>query len=206
MYKEQKQQMMQSEKKQEIQTNLTPAIFVPIDLEASLGTLRDDVKNDTKDNSNSSSMLKPYPISETDHEIRDRKRLDDESVDWCSTLAVNSPPSTSSGMEHTPLIENTDQQSMMEVTVDDFVLSAEEAGSLTDCDLDARTIQDDDFWETPVQVASSTPWIHPSDNITKMASVPFSVTFANQDPYIADIDGDNELTDAAPIRSVDMEW
>ena len=149
-------------------------------------------------------MLKPYPISETDHEIRDRKRLDDESVDWCSTLAVNSPPSTSSVMENTPLIENTDQQSMMEVTVDDFVLSAEEAGSLTDYDLDARTIQDDGFWESSVQIAS-TPWIHSSDTGT-MASVPFSVTFANQEPFIDDIDEHNGLADAAPIRSIDMEW
>jgi len=249
---------MQSVKKQEIQFDLTPAIFTAMDLEASLGTLGriedfgdkkkkmreqllslsslphtscpccvqwensckrtnmtrtsaqtpflKEVRNDTKDISNnsgsSSLMLKPYPISETDHEIRDRERLH-ESVDWSSSLVVNSPPSISV-MDQTSSIENADQQSMMEVTVDDFVLSAEEAGSLTDYDLDARTIQDDGFWESSVQIAS-TPWIHSSDTGT-MASVPFSVTFANQEPFIDDIDEHNGLADAAPIRSIDMEW
>ena len=85
--------------------------------------------------------------------------------------------------------------------MDDFVLSAEEAGSLTD--LDARTIQDESFWETPVQVASTLSM--DADDDEMMASVPFSVTISSQDPCIDDIN-DDELTDAAPIRSVDMEW
>lgn len=83
--------------------------------------------------------------------------------------------------------------------MDDFVLSAEEAGSLTD--LDARTIQDEDFWETPVQVARSLSMN--TTDVEMITAVPFSVTFSSQDPCIDDID---KLTDAAPIRSVDMEW
>lgn len=134
-------------------------------------------------------------MSETDVEIRERKRLND-SVDWSNGIVVNSPPTTSMNDG-----ANADQESMMEVTVDDFVLSAEEARSVTD--LDATTIQDDDFWETPVQVATNLS-MNPAD-VQMMSSVPFSVTFSSQDP-IDDLDNDDELTDAAPIRSVDMEW
>lgn len=143
------------------------------------------------------SLLKPYPISETDDEIKERNRLT-EAVDWSNGLEVNTPPQTSMNAA-----ESADQQSMMEVTVDDFVLSAEEAGSLAD--LDGRTIQDDpnSFWESPAHVVTKM-CMNVSD-IDMMASVPFSVTFSSQDPGMADIEND-ELTDAAPIRSVDMEW
>ena len=227
------------------------SIFVPIDLEASLGKIEDsnerkrkanqegptspsspqehktaeslqlphskclrigvtrtssrtpfvtEVENEATKSGNSSLLLKPYPISEGDAEISERKRLN-ESIDWRNGLVVNSP-STSSINPLTSPSENADQQSMMEVTVDDFVLSAEEARSVTD--LDATTIQDDDFWETPVRIANTLS-INVED-ASMMASVPFSVTFSSQDPCIDDLDNDDELTDAAPIRSVDMEW
>lgn len=150
--------------------------------------------------SNSSSILKPYPISETDDEIRECKRLN-EYVDWSNGLVVNSPP-TASITPCASTNDNADQQSMMEVTVDDFVLSAEEAVSITE--LDASTIQDEGFWETPVQVATSLSM--DTSKVEMMTSVPFSVTFSSQDPCIHDIDDKDQLTDAAPIRSVDMEW
>jgi hypothetical protein len=158
-----------------------------------------EVENSTR-KSSSSLLLKPYPISETDIELSERKRLN-ESVDWSNGLVTNSPPIPSINAPSTSA-ENADQQSMMEVTVDDFVLSAEEAGSLTD--LDARTIQDEDFWETPVQVATSLSMN--ATDVEMITAVPYSVTFSSQDPCIDEIDNENELTDAAPIRSVDMEW
>lgn len=86
--------------------------------------------------------------------------------------------------------------------MDDFVLSAEEAGSLTD--LDARTIQDEGFWETPVRIATSLSM--DAADVEMMSTVPLSVTFSSQNPGIDDIDNEDELTDAAPIRSADMEW
>ncbi len=147
--------------------------------------------------------LKPYPISESDAEISERKRLA-ESVDWRNGLVVKSPPIGASVDQSTSTPENADQQSMMEVTVDDFVLSAEEARSVTD--LDATTIQDDGFWETPVQVANTLS-MSATDVNRMISSVPFSVTFSSQeDPCIDDLDNEDELADAAPIRSTDMEW
>lgn len=86
--------------------------------------------------------------------------------------------------------------------MDDFVLSAEEAVSLTD--LDTNTIQDDDFWETPVR--NTTSLSMDTNNIEMLSTIPFSVTFCSQDTSLDEINDENELTDAAPIRSVDMEW
>lgn len=231
-------------------SNMSSSIFIPIDLEASLGRIEDsngrkrkatqeqpasssspqdhdsidnfqsphskcsrsgvtrtssrtpfvtEVENDSRKRS-ISLLLKPYPISETDDELMERKRLN-ESVDWSSGLVAKSLPTTSISASASSA-ENADQQSMMEVTVDDFVLSAEEAGSLTD--LDARTIQDEDFWETPVQVATSLSMN--TTDVEMINAVPLSVTFSCEDPGIDDIDNEDELTDAAPIRSVDMEW
>lgn len=239
---------MPSVNQQGTSSTMSSSIFIPIDLEASLGRIEDANERKRKDmqeerpsssssqdhNStenpqythtkcsrtgitrtssrtpfvkevdnnkrNNTVMLKPYPISEADDEIRERKRLR-ESVDWSNGLVVNSPPTTSIDASASAA-ENADQQSMMEVTVDDFVLSAEEAGSLTD--LDARTIQDEGFWETPVQAATSLSM--DTADVEMMSVVPFSVTFSSQDSRINDIDNDDELTDAAPIRSVDMEW
>eukprot|EP00533_Pseudo-nitzschia_delicatissima_P006072 CAMPEP_0116100814 /NCGR_PEP_ID=MMETSP0327-20121206/12480_1 /TAXON_ID=44447 /ORGANISM="Pseudo-nitzschia delicatissima, Strain B596" /LENGTH=225 /DNA_ID=CAMNT_0003592739 /DNA_START=86 /DNA_END=763 /DNA_ORIENTATION=- len=225
---------------------MNSSIFIPIDLEASLGKIEDASErkrkasqeqtsspssrqengtmggiqsparagvtrtssrtpflteggDETRKNGSSNSLLKPYPISESHAEISERKRLTD-AVDWSNGLVVNSPPTTSVNAPGSSS-ENADQQSMMEVTVDDFVLSPEEAKSVTD--MDAMTIQDEDFWETPVQVANTLS-MNASD-VGMMTSVPFSVTFSSQDP-IDDLDNDDELTDAAPIRSVDMEW
>lgn len=218
------------------------SIFVPIDLEASLGRIEDtnerkrkasqdhstspssqqhetkclrtgvtrtssrtpffSMSDDEKNKDGCNNLLKPYPISESNAEISERKRLS-ESVDWRNGLVANSPPSGSvNHSASTP--ENADQQSMMEVTVDDFVLSAEEARSVTD--LDATTIQDDGFWETPVQVANTLS-MSATDVNHMIASIPFSVTFSSQeDPCIDEIDNEDELADAAPIRSTDMEW
>lgn len=213
---------------------MNSSIFVPIDLEASLGRIEDSNERKrkasqehptspsshpqetkclrtgmtrtssrtpfvAKTEEGGNKELKPYPISETDAEINERKRLS-ESVDWRNGLVVNSPPTVSANHSAaTP--ENADQQSMMEVTVDDFVLSAEEARSVTD--LDATTIQDDGFWETPVQVANTLS-MSPTDVNRMISSIPFSVTFSSQeDPCIDDLDNED---DAAPIRSTDMEW
>lgn len=231
---------------------MNSSIFVPIDLEASLGKIEDSnerkrkataqrptsptssqhrqitesaglpydkvvrtgvtrtssrtpfvTENENEKNkTGGSSLLKPYPMSESDAEIKERKRLK-ESVDCSNGLSANSPATTSVNTAASTS-ENADQQSMMEVTVDDFVLSAEEARSVTD--LDTTTIQDNRFWETPVQVANTLSMS--ADDVNGMiASVPFSVTFSSQkDPCIDEFDNEDELTDAAPIRSTDMEW
>eukprot|EP00535_Pseudo-nitzschia_heimii_P003099 CAMPEP_0197173042 /NCGR_PEP_ID=MMETSP1423-20130617/101_1 /TAXON_ID=476441 /ORGANISM="Pseudo-nitzschia heimii, Strain UNC1101" /LENGTH=232 /DNA_ID=CAMNT_0042621787 /DNA_START=98 /DNA_END=793 /DNA_ORIENTATION=+ len=232
---------------------MNQSIFIPIDLEASLGRIEDSNERKRKANeehpSSSSpnentpienlesppskcsrsgitrtssrtpflsatddrrrhrgntSLLKPYPISETDDEIRERKRLRD-SIDWSGGFVANSPPNSPPSTSDTNSVlrpENSDVQSMMEVTVDDFVLSAEEAVSLTD--LDSGTIQDEDFWETPVRVATSLSM--DTSNVEMLSTIPFSVTFCSQDSSLDEIDDENELADAAPIRSIDMEW
>lgn len=144
-----------------------------------------------------SLLSQPYPISETEYEIKERMRL--------TGLMISNTPSQHhklSSIIDVDAAENADQQSMMEVTVDDFVLSAEEASSFTD--LDATTIQEDPngFWNTPVHVATTLSM----DDMNACSTVPFSVTFSsNQDnPYMMD---DEEIcSDASPIRSVDMEW
>eukprot|EP00531_Pseudo-nitzschia_arenysensis_P008440 CAMPEP_0116139244 /NCGR_PEP_ID=MMETSP0329-20121206/13205_1 /TAXON_ID=697910 /ORGANISM="Pseudo-nitzschia arenysensis, Strain B593" /LENGTH=230 /DNA_ID=CAMNT_0003634267 /DNA_START=114 /DNA_END=806 /DNA_ORIENTATION=- len=186
--------------KDEIQPPRSKCIRTGITRTSSRTPFVTEAGDETEKSGKSTSLLKPYPISESDTEIRERKRLT-ESVDWSNGLVVNSPPTTSMNAAASSS-ENADQQSMMEVTVDDFVLSPEEARSVTD--LDNMTIQDQDFWETPVQVAN-TLTMNASD-VGMMNSVPFSVTFSSQDPCIDDLNNEDELADAAPIRSVDMEW
>lgn len=189
--------------------------------------IRSYSRSNSNDSNNSLQLLKPYPISETSDEVKERTRLT-ESVDWSNGLVVNTPPNASSIMNIAESMNNNnsnsnncnnnaDQQSMMEVTVDDFILSAEEAGQAGSLnDLDARTIQDDPvgFWEnTPVQQVATTLSMDTAD-VDMMSSVPFSVTFSmsSQDhpciDHIDDIDDSDGIIadDAAPIRSSDMEW
>ena len=108
--------------------------------------------------------------------------------------------------------------------MDDFVLSAEEASTLTG--LDATTIQENPngFWDTPVHVATTLS-MDRGDTNANACSVPFSVTFPTSflsqyafndgpDPYSMNVSVKEENpilitdvdADASPIRSVDMEW
>ena len=189
---------------------------------------------DDEANAASSNLLKPYPISETVHEITERRRSLNMMGQFASTTASFDDNN-----------QEQDQRSMMEVTVmeeyyaddinvphdDDFVLSAEEAGSMIDESLDTRTIQDDpgSFWEqtTPVVVTttntnrnqntntnqglslstSSLMDAHtssPAENL--MSSVPFSVSFSSSNHHPHDDSFEDETADASPIRSSDMEW
>eukprot|EP00536_Pseudo-nitzschia_multiseries_P011896 jgi/Psemu1/308653/fgenesh1_kg.431_\ len=163
--------------------------------------------------SQNSLLAQPYPISETDDEIKERIRLT-ETGDWSHGLAIGrTPPQNTPTFDNDNVAaENADQQSMMEVTVDDFVLSAAEATSLTD--VDATTIQEDPdgFWDMPVHVVTTLSMDDKGDvDIMNGCSVPYSVTFSNHDhAYMMDNEDGIIITDAdadaSPIRSVDMEW
>jgi hypothetical protein len=188
----------------------------------------------------SSNLLRPYPISETDYEIIERRR----SVNMMGQFV-----STTASFDMNNDQEEQDQRSMMEVTVgmeedqeyyaddinvphnDDFVLSAEEAGSMIDESLDTRTIQDDpgSFWEnTPVIVVTTTTNTNQNQNHglsmssmnmdthttsssehNLLSSVPFSVSFSSSNhhhPHDDSFGEEDETADASPIRSSDMEW
>mmetsp|Transcript_3878 Transcript_3878/g.4302 ORF Transcript_3878/g.4302 Transcript_3878/m.4302 type:complete len:282 (-) Transcript_3878:288-1133(-) len=173
--------------------------------------------NNNANNNNSISLLKPYPISETNGEIIERRRLSESVMGFVST--------SSSFDDITN--DDTDEQSRMEVTVmeeyhedvphnDDFVLSAEENISMNE--LDTGTIQDDpfSFWETPVvdeTKRQQQDHHHLSMEITSdiMSSVPFSVSFSSSSDHYHHHHDDpcaeeDENADASPIRSIDMEW
>jgi hypothetical protein len=184
-----------------------------------------------------SNLLKPYPISETDHEIIERRRLSESANMMGQFVSTTASFDLSNNNNNNTTNDNNDQseqdqRSMMEVTVmedqeyyaddinvphnDDFILSAEEAGSMIDESLDTRTIQDDpgSFWEnTPVIVVTTNQNLSMMDTCTTssehnlMSSVPFSVSFSSSNPHHDDSFGDeDETADASPIRSSDMEW
>eukprot|EP00532_Pseudo-nitzschia_australis_P014295 CAMPEP_0168282718 /NCGR_PEP_ID=MMETSP0141_2-20121125/22506_1 /TAXON_ID=44445 /ORGANISM="Pseudo-nitzschia australis, Strain 10249 10 AB" /LENGTH=277 /DNA_ID=CAMNT_0008226441 /DNA_START=182 /DNA_END=1012 /DNA_ORIENTATION=+ len=183
-----------------------------------------DSNTSTKANRSDSlnSLLpQPYPISETIDEIKERRRLT-ASVDWSNGLAIANATTAAAAAAAAAATETADQQSMMEVTVDDFVLSAEEASTLTGLDATTITENPNGFWDTPVHVATTLS-MDRGDTTVNACSVPFSVTFPTSflgqyedldgpDPYAMNVESENAIlitdadADASPIRSVDMEW
>mmetsp|Transcript_28503 Transcript_28503/g.50492 ORF Transcript_28503/g.50492 Transcript_28503/m.50492 type:complete len:196 (-) Transcript_28503:338-925(-) len=155
-------------------TSTSEAIFIPIDLEASLGRIEDSANEQSmqcepitrtspgtpfRQDSNSFSIA-PYPISETPDEIKERQRLT-ESVGSNWTLVTPSSLSSSSDANQPqPLrlqyheFHDGDDDSMMEVTAtealedDDFSLTGEDTESLAHEDLQLERIEDPvSFWE-----------------------------------------------------------
>jgi hypothetical protein len=152
-------------------TSAPEAIFVPIDLEASLGRIEDCAPRESQDddmdcdgqgppppqpfhNTRTSSRtpfsqqssetfsIAPYPISETDAEIRERQRwLMNESTGLGTVIQ---------GLSSYPYYN--DERSMMEVTATDSTLddddfSIEDDGSLAQEELE-RIEDPVSFWET----------------------------------------------------------
>lgn len=159
-------------------TRKTEAIFIPLDLEASLGRIEDEngqedmmdcepatrtsennpfkSKDDEKKNHH---IIAPYPLSETDAEINDRQRLAESGVtNW--TLATPTEQSKPWCAEDLELIPDDG---------DDFSLSSQEAGSLNEEDLQLEKIKDPaSFWDATVPNTTSQPNI-----------IPFSVSFSS---------------------------
>jgi hypothetical protein len=213
--------------------------FLPADADAAAAA-----NTDSNTSNSNSNLLKPYPISETNYEIVERRRLSESGNMMGQFVSTTASFDLNNSNNNNNNNDEQDQRSMMEVTVmeeyaddinvphnEDFVLSAEEAGSMIDESLDTRTIQDDpgSFWEnTPVITRTNTNQGHQSqsqclsiapmmqtstssDNLLMNASVPFSVSFSSSnhhhhphdDSFVGEED---ETADASPIRSSDMEW
>ena len=158
-------------------TITSEAIFVvPIDLEASLGKIDDgmgqqdmDCEPVTRTSSNNpfkgrleeggedQHIISPYPYSETDAEIKERLRLEEAGVtSWSS--AMQTTDATKESLELIP--DDGD---------DDFSLSEEEAGSLSEEDLQLEKIEDPaSFWDSAAANQPSSPNV-----------IPFSVSFSS---------------------------
>lgn len=190
-------------------SSITPeSIFIPIDLEASLGRIEEmsseciganmDCDDQQKHwinpppppppfrNTRTSSRtpftprddtIAPYPISETDAEIRERQRLE-ESVGSNWTLVA-------------PYTGSNDDCSMMEVTAtdsplndDDFSLTDDGTDSLIEAQEDFPLERIDDpisFWEENIPITST-----PTDEQTSSQQqhqhnlhIPYSVSFSS---------------------------
>jgi hypothetical protein len=183
------------------------AIFIPIDLEASLGRI-EEMSNENIEacmyfydqhhqqltpppsfhNTRTSSRtpftppedtIAPYPISETDVEIRERQRLS-ESVGSNWTLVA-------------PYTDRNDDCSMMEVTATVSPLE-DDCFSLTDDGTDSLIVAQEDmqleriddpisFWEENIPVASSSTEEQASKQQQEQQqllnqNIPFSVSFS----------------------------
>jgi hypothetical protein len=165
-------------------TGTTEAIVFPIDLEASLGKIEDiemygtddmDCEPVTRTSNNpfrSSSeeslgkdhhIISPYPYSETDAEIRERQRLA-ESVETTWSMPVQAGP------EKQPAWSGEDLELIPDDGDDDFSLSSQEAGSLSEEGLQLEKIADPaSFWETCV----------PASTADQPTIIPFSVSFSS---------------------------
>jgi hypothetical protein len=159
-------------------TGTAEAIFIPIDLEISLGKIEDSKMNGPDDmdcepitrTSNNPfrslseesfgkdhHIISPYPYSETDAEIRERQRLA-ESVE------------TTWSMTKQPAWSGEDLELIPDDGDDDFSLSSQEAGSLSEEDLQLEKIEDPaSFWETDV----------PASTAAQPNLIPFSVSFSS---------------------------
>jgi hypothetical protein len=172
-------------------TTTPEAIFIPIDLEASLGRIEDGESENqgcmedeptTKTSSGtpftSEQVFAPYPISETDDEIRERRKLA-ESVGGHWSLAGQVAPLLAD--DHQPSMmdmERSEELMLVPEDDDDFSLSVEEAESLTGEDFHLERIQDRvSFWET-TSVSESTP---PSTDsqLQLVSSIPLSVSVSS---------------------------
>jgi hypothetical protein len=164
-------------------TGTTEAIFIPIDLEISLGKIEDSQMNGPDDmdcepitrTSNNPfrslseescgkdhHIISPYSYSETDAEIRERQRLE-ESVETTWSMTVQAGP------EKQPAWSGEDLELIPDDGDDDFSLSSQEAGSLSEEDLQLEKIEDPaSFWETDVLASTA-------DQPNK---IPFSVSFS----------------------------
>jgi len=122
-------------------------IFVPIDLEMSLGKIDEDetpsMPMQVEDSPvtrtcnhipfGDSHVISPYPYSETVDEVRERRTLTETDPSW----PLRAPPLTEEPMELIPVD-------------DDFSLSSEEAGSLEEFE---ETMEDPvSFWESASEI------------------------------------------------------
>jgi hypothetical protein len=161
-------------------TITTEAIFIPIDLEASLGKIEDNPMRDNDDmdcepiarTSNNPfnednlkkdhHIISPYPLSETYDEIRERQRLTDQVGDNWSLTGKPESERQSDWIE-LELIPADDAE-------DDFSMTSEEAGSLNEDDLELERIEDPvSFWEAGF----------PSTSTEQPNIIPFSVSFSS---------------------------
>ena len=165
-------------------TGTTEAIYIPIDLEASLGKIEDAKMNDgdemdcepitrtsnnpfrTSSEGNSGQdqrFISPYPYSETDAEIKERQRLAESSVveSWSMAVDASSSPQQTEwkgvGLE---LIPNDGD--------DDFSISSDEEGSLHEEDLQFEKIDD------PASFFESNVPTNGNPNV-----IPFSASFSS---------------------------
>jgi hypothetical protein len=169
-------------------TSTPEAIFIPIDLEASLGRIEEGEKENqqsmecepiTRTSSgtpfNSEPIFVPYPISETDDEIKERQRLAESvGANW----SLSGPSMSLLGDDQQMMtmdFEPAEALMLVPEDDDDFSLSAEEAGSLTDEDFQLERIQDQEsFWETPAvsEAADGQP-------LSLLSTIPLSVSFSS---------------------------
>jgi hypothetical protein len=186
-------------------TTAPEAIFIPIDLEASLGRIEEmnSEKNEAnimdcadqqqqqqspppppQHNTRTSSRtpftsslrddpIAPYPISETDAEIKERQRLSESVGNHWSLVS--------------PQSSGNDDDSMMEVTAtdsplddDDFSLTEDGAGSLVGQeDLQLERIDDPiSFWEDNIPTEEYC-FKQQQLQSTSNQEIPFSVSFSS---------------------------
>jgi hypothetical protein len=168
-------------------TTTPEAIFIPIDLEASLGRIDEGEKENqqsmdceptTRTSSRtpftSEQSFAPYPISETDDEIKERQKLAESvGAHWSLTGQVTVADDQQAMMD----VEQSEALMLVPEDDDDFSLSEEEAGSLTEEVFQLDKIQDRvSFWETAA-VTESAP--HSTDSQQQQQSIiPLSVSFS----------------------------
>ena len=172
------------------------------------------------------SLFKPYPISETTDEIVERRRLSESAS---VIMGFVSSAATSPSFDRS----DCDQHSMMEVTVDglsssqhhtttapateefDFVLSAEEEGSLVnevESVYNTTTQSRGGFcWDTPITIVDNTvrtttllPQHQQDELMSSSLDVPFSVSYSKS--MTQHQEEEEHPDETFPIRSTDMDW
>ena len=169
------------------------------------------------------SLFKPYPISETTDEIVERRRLSESAS---VIMGFVSSAATSPSFDRS----DCDQHSMMEVTVDglsssqhhntnhaaeefDFVLSAEEEGSLVnevESVYHTTTNSRGGFcWDTPITIVDTVRTTllqqHQQDELMSSSlDVPFSVSYSKS--MTQHQEEEEHPDETFPIRSTDMDW
>lgn len=172
------------------------------------------------------SLFKPYPISETTDEIVERRRLSESAS---VIMGFVSSAATSPSFDRS----DCDQHSMLEVTVDglsssqhhttaapateefDFVLSAEEEGSLVnevESVYHTTTQSRGGFcWDTPITIVDNTvrtttllPQHQQDELMSSSLDVPFSVSYSKS--MTQHQEEEEHPDETFPIRSTDMDW
>jgi hypothetical protein len=169
-------------------TTTPEAIFIPIDLEASLGRIEEGEEENqqcmecepvTRTSSStpfaSEQTFAPYPISETDDEIKERQKLAESVGAHWSSLSGPAMPALADDQQILSMdFEPSEALMLVPEDDDDFSLSAEEAGSLTDEDFQLERIQDRvSFWETAVSEATD------GQPLQHLPTIPLSVSFSS---------------------------